>query len=282
MPAFKCADCGKRTERVHPILDIPLCQKCQKRDQAKYAYVTKTRAMSDFRLKPADLAQLGVHEVDNPHYKKAAPMQLYLLTQVRELSRQRWGSDEPYIVSLADFNPQQLQWLLDDPERLKALSPDKFQRLIADRLEGMGFGVQLVGNVYAKDGGVDIIASPAPRVMPFPFLLAVQAKHHHTDNKTPVGDVRDLHGVVTASNSFFRVGMAVTNTSFTADAKWFAENNKAFLRLRSLEDLLRWLKNDFVNEHEWREMPDEIELAPGIKIAIPKPKELILSNSVLS
>ncbi len=66
---------------------------------------------------------------------------------------------------------------------LKTLSPDKFQRLIADRLEGMGFGVQLVGNVYAKDGGVDIIASPDPRVMPFPFLLAVQAKHHHTDNK---------------------------------------------------------------------------------------------------
>lgn len=64
--------------------------------------------------------------------------------------------------------------------------------------------------------------------------------------------------------------MIVTNTSFTADAHWFATNNPTLLRLRDIQDLRRWLKNDFVNEYEWREIPDQIELAPGIHIAIPK------------
>jgi hypothetical protein len=32
----------------------------------------------------------------------------------------------------------------------------------------------------------------------------------------------------------------------------------------------RWLRNDFDNQCEWREMPEEVELASGVKIAIPK------------
>lgn len=66
------------------------------------------------------------------------------------------------------------------------------------------------------------------------------------------------------------MGVIVTNTSFTADAKWFAGNNQTLLRLRDLEDMRRWLRNDFDNQFEWREIPDEVELAPGVKIAIPK------------
>lgn len=64
--------------------------------------------------------------------------------------------------------------------------------------------------------------------------------------------------------------MIVTNTSFTADAKWFANNNPTLLRLRDLEDMQRWLRNDFDNQFEWREIPDEVQLAPGVKITIPK------------
>jgi hypothetical protein len=47
------------------------------------------------------------------------------------------------------------------------------------------------------------------------------------------------------------------------------------LRLRDLRDLRRWLQNDFVNEEAWREIPNEVELAPGIRIQIPKPKIVI-------
>lgn len=87
-----------------------------------------------------------------------------------------------------------------------------------------------------------------------------------------VGDVRDFYGVITSRNLPFHLGMIVTNTTFTPDAIWFAENNKTLLRLRDNKDLCRWLKNDFVNEYEWREIPSEIELAPGVRITIPKPK----------
>ena len=45
---------------------------------------------------------------------------------------------------------------------------------------------------------------------------------------------------------------------------------RAVLRLRDLADLCRWMQDDFVTESEWREIPTEIELAPGVTVAIPK------------
>jgi len=233
--------------------------------------------MGEYRLKAKDLDELGAHKVDNPYYKKAAPMQLYLLTQVQEAAQKKWGSSEPYIVTLADFPEQFYRWLDEDITRLMSLTPERFQYLVADRLEHMGMGVQLVGNINRKDGGVDIIAYPETGSI-VPFLLAVQVKHHRTPRKTSVGDVRDLSGVINSNNLPFHMGMLVTNTSFTADASWFAENNQKLLRMRSLPDLQRWFKNDFVNEAEWREIPNSVELAPGISISIPKPKIYVPEN----
>jgi Restriction endonuclease/XPA protein C-terminus len=272
-----CSECGKGTLRKHPILDKYLCANCQRQHQDKYQYITKTRALGEYRLKTNDLESLGVHEVDNPYYKKAAPMQLYLLNQVEELSKKKWGSPEPYTVELVEFSNDLLAWFLEDTERLKQLPPDKFQYLIANRLENMGLSVQLVGDVYRKDGGVDIIAYPNGGCN-FPFLLAVQAKHHRTNRKTGAPDVRDFHGVLTSRVSPFHMGMIVTNTSFTADAQWFADSNQTLLRLRDMKDLSRWMKNDFVNESEWREIPEQIELAPGVTIQIPK-QQLWLPNN---
>ena len=268
-----CVECEKPTVRQHPILGTALCSKCQRDNQDKYRYVTKTTALKDYRLKLSDLSDLGVHKVDNPHYKKAAPMQLYLLSQVQQLAKVKWGSSEPYLVALSQFDEKLLQWFLEDMERLKQLTPEKFQYLIANRLEGLGLSVQVVGDVYRKDGGVDIIAFPKSPTLP--FLLAVQVKHHRADRKTNVSDVKDLHSVMT-SNLPFHVGMLVTNTRFTADAQWFYENNKKLLRLRDSFALRRWLQNDFINEHEWQEIPEEIELAPGVLISIPK--QTLLQN----
>lgn len=92
-----CSECSKGTLRKHPILGTCLCANCQRQHKDKYQYITKTRALSEYRLKPTDLGTLGVHEVDNPYYKKAALMQLYLLNQVEELSKKKWGGSEPYI-----------------------------------------------------------------------------------------------------------------------------------------------------------------------------------------
>ena len=66
----------------------------------------------------------------------------------------------------------------------------------------------------------------------------------------------------------------MTNTNFTRDAVWTAqqERNRHFLRLRDFIDLQRWLQDQYGSEQDWREIPDRIELAPGVVIEIPKPK----------
>jgi len=275
-PKPTCAECGKVTMRVNPILDIPLCAHCQRGHPDKYGYITKTRARGEYRLRESDLARLASYEVDNPHYKKAAPMQLYLHQHVRKLSREKYGEDEPYIVSIIPFSEDQLRWFAEDPDRIRAMSPRSFQRFVADRLDAMGLEVQMVGDVYRKDGGLDLIAYPKRDRCQFPFLLAVQAKHHHLGHaSTTVSEVRDFHGAFTSRGLPFGTGLLVTNTSFTPDAQWFADNNRAILRLRDLEDLKRWLRNDFENESEWREIPESIEVAPGVRIFIPRKSVIV-------
>ncbi len=262
-----CTHCLKPTTRLHPILDIPICRPCQTAQSDLYRYISKTRALQEYRLKVADIAQLRFHAVDNPHYKISHPMQLYLLSQIEKTANKKWGSKEPYIVSLKDFTPQYLTWLDQDPARIASLTTEKFQYLIADRLEKWGLAVEFVGNVYRKDGGIDIIASPRTGV---PFLVAVQVKHHRTNRSTAVGSVRDFHGSLVSGGSPFHIGLIVTNTTFSPDAQWFADQNSKLIRLRDLQDLRRWLKDDYENEFEWREIPSKVKLAPGVEIEIPR------------
>ena len=164
------------------------------------------------------------------------------------------------------------------------MSPKNFQFLIAERLDKMNFTVQLAGDVKSKDGGIDIIATP--KQSPFPFLLGVQVKHHRLAKATGQSDVRDLQGTIIGNQSIFHMGMLVTNTHFSPDARWFAEKNKRLLRLRDLEDLKRWLQNDFSNPHDWREIPEEIEITRGVTIQVPVPKiikearQKIITNTI--
>jgi len=267
-----CIHCAKPTARRHPILDLPLCQLCQAGRPDEYQYITKTRALDEYRLKPADLDRLRSHSVDNPHYKISYPMQLYLRGQIESISREKWGSREPYIVALREFSAEFLARLDEDPRRLESLTPEKFQYLIADRLEQWGLEVQLVGRVNRKDGGIDLIAYPRSGL---PFLLGIQAKHHSRGGQTRVESVRDLHGALTSAHSHFHMGMPVTNTRFTPDAVWFAEQNRKLLRLRDLGHLRRWFRNDFSNETEWQEIPSRVTLTPGVEIIIPRPTLLV-------
>lgn len=265
-----CRECGKRTAARHPILQVAVCRPCQGEKPDQYGLITKTRASQEYRLQPDLLSALTVFELPNPYWKSGPrPMQLFLHSQVRELARSRYGSDEPYLVTLATFTPELLEWLLEDLTRLREFSPDQFQFLIANRLNRLGLEAQLSGNLYAKDGGVDIVAYP--RTPTVPFLLGVQVKHHRTDRKTGSGDIRNFHGLLGSRNSPFHMGVIVTNTAFTADAQWFAAQNQALMRLRDLSDLRRWLKEDFSNDAEWREIPRKIELAPTVSIDIPRP-----------
>jgi hypothetical protein len=42
------------------------------------------------------------------------------------------------------------------------------------------------------------------------------------------------------------------------------------VRLRDITDLSRWISGRFLDREEWREMPEQIELGPGIVVPIPR------------
>jgi hypothetical protein len=194
-------------------------------------------------------------------------MQLFLRLQVQQLATAKWGTTEPYIVALTEFTKGQRRWLLEDPNRFKELSPEKFQYFLADRFEAMGLSVQLAGNVYRPDGGIDLIAYPDPGKCAFPFLIAVQSAHHRTDSKTDVRKVRDFVGAYSGDTQPFRIGVIATNTTFTCSAENYAHVRQHILRLRDLRALVRWLQDDFVNKFEWQEIPESIELG-GFRIPL--------------
>ncbi|MGE0822682.1 MAG: restriction endonuclease [Candidatus Binatia bacterium] len=267
---WPCCECGTRTRSIEGFHDKPLCAECRSQFPQKYGCITKTRALQKFRLREHELYRLPYIERDNPHYKNASPMHLFLLGQVQDLAKSKWGSDEPYLISLTEVSSDQFRWFEEDPERLKQLTPEQFELLLANRFEAMGLCVQLIGRTNTPDGGIDLIAYPDPHLNQPKYLLAVQAEHHRTERKTGAPKVQKFVGAISAV-PHFRLGFVVTNTAFTWTADQYARNQSHFLRLRSLEDLLRWFRDDFNNEAEWREIPDFVEFG-GFCVPILKPK----------
>jgi hypothetical protein len=172
---------------------------------------------------------------------------------------------------LIDVSEGLAERILRNPDELYSIGPSKFEDLVLDRLIAMGLRPQRVGaNTYARDGGIDIVFC-GPSRCPFPFLGAVQVKHHRSPTiKTGPAPVNHLAGVL--GRGPFSAGIIITNTSFTPNAKWVASQRPALLRLRDFTDLMRWLKNNFTDEAEWRDIPEEIEVCPGLTIMI-RPRE---------
>jgi transcriptional regulator with XRE-family HTH domain len=174
------------------------------------------------------------------------------------------------LVRVVDFSPDLLRFLQEDPTRLRSLTPDVFERFVAERMDRMGYNVTLTGATNRKDGGIDLIAVPKLASLGS-YVIAGQVKHHQGVETTGVDAVDRL---LAWKDSVFRAGLLVTNTSFTSDAVWKAhkDGNAHFLRLRDFTDLKRWLQDQYGSEEDWREIPDQIELAPGVVIDIPRPR----------
>jgi restriction endonuclease len=167
-------------------------------------------------------------------------------------------------IQLVNVTDELVQLLSGNYDEIYNLSAESFENLVHGRISAMGYEAERVGHAFARDGGIDIVFWPR-RPCTFPFLGAVQVKHHRARHrKTGPDAVRELAGVI--STVPFQIGMVVTNTSFTADARWYAANQPAIIRLRDMEDLKRWIDSNFTDEAEWRDMPTAIELCPGVTI----------------
>lgn len=170
-------------------------------------------------------------------------------------------------VELVDFTQELLKNLRSSPESIFRISPEQFEILICDRFNAMGYNAKRVGQTNRKDGGVDVVFWPE-KSTPISILGAVQVKHHRSPKtSTGASDIRDFAG--TLSLSPFNAGLIVTNTTFTPDAQWFAKHRSRLLQLRELDDVRRWIQDDFTDDAEWRDFPRVIELCPGIRIEIP-------------
>ena len=188
-----------------------------------------------------------------------------LIPMVRVRKSHRGPRLHPIRVEIIRITELLIEQISLDPSLLYQISPDVFEELICDRLFSMGLEPKRVGKINQRDGGIDILFWPRNKPA-FPFLGAAQVKHHTSGSlKEASRNVRDFAGVL--SRHPLNVGLLVTNTTFTPDAKWFAEKNKHLIRLRDFADVSRWLKYDFGDE-EWRDLPTSIEVCPGVVVKL--------------
>jgi DNA-binding transcriptional regulator/RsmH inhibitor MraZ len=170
--------------------------------------------------------------------------------------------DAPRVLVVA-ASEQLLSLLRADPAHLQELSPEDLEAFVAERLERMGFAVVRIGTTRRADGGIDFLVCPKDPT-PFPYLLAVQVKSHRGRLGTSVREVRDFAGAVLSQP--VRGGVLVTNTHFTMDARWFAAQQRHMLSLRDFDDLSRWIQDDFAAKEPLRDIPDVLELRPGVVV----------------
>jgi MraZ protein len=160
---------------------------------------------------------------------------------------------------------QILSMVQADSKVLQSLSAEDLETFVCERLERMGFVSTRIGATREADGGIDIVICPRGP-SPFPFLLAVQVKSHRGGRKTPVSAVRDFAGTVRAQP--VRGGVLVTNTTFTMDARWFAEQQRNLIQLRDFSDLSRWIRDEFAAHELYREIPSSLQLRPGVTLQV--------------
>jgi hypothetical protein len=171
----------------------------------------------------------------------------------------------PVRVELIDVTQLLLDNLRIDPNEIHRIDCDEFEEFICGRLSAMGFQAHRTGRINRKDGGIDIVFWNEGV---FPILGAAQVKHHRTHNRSNGPEVvRDFRGALATCPAQF--GVVITNTTFTADARWFADHQGGLVRLRDISDLRRWINDEFVTDEFWHAVPATIELCPGVKIEVP-------------
>lgn len=110
------------------------------------------------------------------------------------------------------------------------LNGHEFEALIVELLEKMGFSIG--ERKLTSDGGIDILAKNHQPMLEGTYII--QCKRKSKKVGQPV--IRDLYGVVHSKNA--NKGLLITNSTFTEEAKKFAEGKQLELvdgeKLRSL------------------------------------------------
>ncbi|ATQ41695.1 hypothetical protein CSW64_04340 [Caulobacter mirabilis] len=167
--------------------------------------------------------------------------------EIKQLIRGRlYGMDEGLIVPdkqlivaakprIITANEILIEKLRKEPAGLYDLDPRKFEELIADLMEDMGYEVELTPR--SNDGGKDILASRDTEHGK--MLCLVEAKRYSIDNPIEVGLVRQLYGTLCDFNA--SSAMLVTTSRFTRGAAEFQQRNQYRLALKDYGNVVQWL-----------------------------------------
>lgn len=141
-----------------------------------------------------------------------------------------------------DYTWKLLEDLKLDYSLIFSISPEQFENLVAEFLTKNNFSVRLNGETNRKDGGIDLIAWKKEIVT---IIIAIQVKFKSKiSKKVTASEIRDFKGSLSINN-YFTAGMVVTNTDFTADARWIEEQLNSSLELKNSNDLKSWLNSNF-------------------------------------
>ena len=125
---------------------------------------------------------------------------------------------------------------------IRAKNAYEFQDLVATLLKAMGYYIAEVAK-KGKDGGIDIIAYKDPLGVEAPRII-VQVKHYANDNKVSAPAVQQLAGALKRSTD---IGIFVTSSSFTSDAKREAHNNTKHIQLIDFNKFVELWKTYYGN-----------------------------------
>ena len=191
---YLCSTESKGIQSKHVFYDhLRLCTTCK--HTPFFNVIAKTHACAKYLLNPDHLDDLDVRFLTNPHYKNAAPMQLYLEREVRELS-------DAYFASM---NTTRDQYILNQQEQKKereeraeekakhrqdVLLP---RRRILRRAQLISFGddMSLLMTLFDRTATHEL-SDTHPPVLEKDVQRAIEwiLEHHHIPQQVMVDDLR--------------------------------------------------------------------------------------------
>jgi len=171
-------------------------------------------------------------------FEKVAPPENALELVTAQQLLENANASRVVRVSLEEINEELIQYLAKHPEKLRDMSPRKFEELIADMFKNQGYDVTLTPR--SKDGGMDVIAVQRDGIGT--VMVIVECKRYAESHKVGVEIARGLYGVVEQNRA--TRGIIATTSFFTRGVIDFRNTIPHRLGLADFDvlsqEILRW------------------------------------------
>ncbi|MCX6305316.1 MAG: restriction endonuclease [Bacteroidetes bacterium] len=138
----------------------------------------------------------------------------------------------------ADFdrvNTELIAYLSKKPKALYDINWATFEKLVTELLRQLGYDV--IHTPLTRDGGVDIWAIYKNELGETKY--AIDAKHYKPDNLVGLEPIRAIYGVAEMNKA--SIGMIVTSSSFTHEARRIADQFRYRISLKDFNDIKSWI-----------------------------------------